>query len=582
MIIEKLTEKEMKMLESYRDAYAYNFNFTHENDIAEDMSYILREWDFAKQNLFKMLDGHLMLQKHLEYTKSYEELQAEINDFTYSRFGRAGRSGSTFINEYYNYIDENYNTCTWKYGYDAEKAKIGKSLLRLVSDDCLISNKYDGNSFSILTKNGKEFKVMNGCKVSKVLGKLALIFNLNGYEDFRICHSQVLNQKTLDGTMTISIHPMDYMTMSDNNCGWDSCMSWSQEGCYRQGTVEMMNSPTVIVAYLAADTDMEIPGSEQNYWNSKKWRQLFVVDRNVIASVKDYPYHNEDLSKMVIDWLKELATTNLGWTYEDEAIRYKAETVIPIPCLHECDKNSASISFITNNMYNDFGCLDCHWVYLSNKIEESSLKTCWGQNVLNITYSGLSECMVCGELSPDFESESCLVCDNCQSAYRCEYCDEILDEDNQCEVDGIHICESCWEYEVRNCEICEEYHLKENMTGIYIIPEITNERKEKLERNKSFLSSDSAEEQTIILKAYSPNIWICTKHEISKIKESYLNPGANIYVSKNTWSDKYYVYYNDLTPEAKDHFLWNYGNEEEYFNYLNFSQTPHKCQLEAL
>ena len=75
----------------------------------------------------------------------------------------------------------------------------------------------------------------------RVLSKIATAYNLPGFEDFRIAQSLVTNQANLKGYITLSIHPLDYMTMSDNNCGWDSCMSWQEEGCYRQGTVEMMN-----------------------------------------------------------------------------------------------------------------------------------------------------------------------------------------------------------------------------------------------------------------------------------------------------------------------------------------------------
>ena len=38
--------------------------------------------------------------------------------------------------------------------------------------------------------------------------------------------------------------------MSDNDYGWDSCMGWMNEGEYRLGTVEMMNSPCIVVAYI--------------------------------------------------------------------------------------------------------------------------------------------------------------------------------------------------------------------------------------------------------------------------------------------------------------------------------------------
>ena len=58
-------------------------------------------------------------------------------------------------------------------------------------------------------------------------------------------------------------------------------MSWFEKGEYRQGTVEMMNSECVVVAYLESTTNMTIRDGE---WNSKRWRELFVVDENVLAN----------------------------------------------------------------------------------------------------------------------------------------------------------------------------------------------------------------------------------------------------------------------------------------------------------
>jgi hypothetical protein len=206
---------------------------------------------------------------HLHYQKSYEELQDELSDMVqqYSKYGRIGRNGYEFNKAWNHYIYTN------RFDFDADQEC---GLHRLMSDDCLISNIYDGSSFEIQDRNGKSFKINRGCKVSKVLGKLANILNLPGWEDFRICHSQILNQKDLGGNLTISIHPLDYMTMSDNSYGWESCMSWESEGGYRQGTVEMMNSRSVVIAYLSGEDKMRIG---DDFWNSKKWRMwLFLED----------------------------------------------------------------------------------------------------------------------------------------------------------------------------------------------------------------------------------------------------------------------------------------------------------------
>lgn len=574
MILEKLTERDLDMLDGYREAYIYNeyHNPIHNNK--REMSYILREWESSKQMLFKMFGGELILQKPLEYTKSFEELQDEIENLIYLSFGRKERSGGEFIRQYSDYVNEHYPAYAWRDKYSLEKEEIGRNLIKLIGSDSLISNKYTGPSFSIPTAQGKEIKIVTGCKVSRVLGKLAKIFDLNGYEDFRICHSQILNQKTLKGVMTISIHPMDYMTMSDNNCGWESCMSWMNEGCYRQGTVEMMNSPCVVVAYLTSDDEMEVPvpknyAGEKMYWNNKKWRQLFIVDKKIITSVKSYPYCNDDLSKMVANWLKELATINLGWTYEDNILLYEHPQSIEIPSLKkEGYEEPVKIEFYTNYMYNDFGCSN-HWAYISNDIHKSSLiKRTYSTDILVIDYSGKSECMFCGDIYPDFEDESDLACVNCQNTTRCDCCGELVDYTYS--IDGQELCGDCWSNNVESCAICEEDHLRDNMTRIDIIPRISEEKKKEIFNQKLL-----KENREYVCNSNLDFLYICEEHALEEFKKELMIPSGKIqvrrvfYQAHGIWPEfyetKYYVYYDELTLEVRKRLNGNL-NDDKYLN----------------
>ena len=91
------------------------------------------------------------------------------------------------------------------------------------------------------------------------------------FEQMRIKHSQILNKKRLKGTLCLSIHPLDYITISDNNCDWDSCMTWTGDDCpgeYRLGTLEMMNSPSVVVAYLDSKEPYH-PLDDGRAWSNK-------------------------------------------------------------------------------------------------------------------------------------------------------------------------------------------------------------------------------------------------------------------------------------------------------------------------
>ena len=582
MLIELLSSEELAMMDTWRRYHAWSNDGQSRNNNYAPMASILHEWDIRKSEyLSKIFGDQLRITKHLNYTKSYEELQEEISDMTqeYSRYGRAGRNGYEFTRAWNKYMYNNRFTFN-----DSQE----NGFRRLMSDDCLISNVYDGYSFEVETRDGKPFRINRGCKVSKALGKLADIFDLPGWEDFRICHSQILNQKTLGGNLTISIHPLDYMTMSDNTYGWESCMSWEQEGGYRQGTVEMMNSRSVIVAYLAGTDEMRIG---DDYWNSKKWRQLFVLDHNIIAGVKDYPYHNEALGLEVVKWLKELAAEHLNWTYGDITAFSFGGNKVHLDYLPD-DKNDFGLEFQNGAMYNDFGCLDSHWMCFSTEIDPEEIHGVnnpaerWRNAYLPIHYSGSSQCMICGSLTPDLEDESCLACEDCQHRCRCDCCGEIASE--TWSIDGVELCEYCWDNRVKECIACGDQHYDENLSPIFVIPRLTSQFEEDMRQNwldqNHYWSCGFANTRAEIEQAEfnffrddSPSAWICAERKscLDEWVEKHLKPGERPHLREWRWSKEICVYLDQLNADGIYDLAYGFENDNE--GYINSFRDYH-CQ----
>ena len=131
----------------------------------------------------------------------------------------------------------------------------------------------------------------------------------------------------MDGELCLSIHPMDYMTMSDNDNNWQSCMNWMNNGDYRLGTVECMNSPYVLVAYLHNPNHSMSIGPYE--WNSKHWRELFIIHPEMISEVKGYCFQDENLTNTILMWIKELAHNNLDWDYDNDEINVTDTNPIP-------------------------------------------------------------------------------------------------------------------------------------------------------------------------------------------------------------------------------------------------------------
>lgn len=442
----KLNDNEKRMIETYIDMYARSESEPDASARA-DLETVLRPWAQNKQELFDRFGGEFVLERQIEYPMDIEELEDKI----YKQMNDRDPENAIrkFRVAYYEALERVPQLIPSRY-----------SLMELVRPTILANNKYDYCSFTIKDPTGKDFKIPDGCKPVKMLGKLAKMFNIPYFEEFRLAMSMITNQKNLHGTLCLSIHPLDYMTMSDNDYDWESCMSWKNVGCYRQGTVEMMNSPYVVVAYLKGENPMKLFGyGHDEEWSNKKWRELFIIHDDVVSEIKGYPYQSTLLVDKVLEWIREIQ--------EERGIHYDQEIYFN-HCnnrsVYDPDGKPIRLEFWTNMMYNDFGTMDRghHCLVATDRI----------RNEFSLCYSGPSECMWCGSISSSLPCEEALVCEDCEHTVRCDHCGSHgWDADDFVEVDGIWMCPDCYENSVRADEIhSSEYerveHIEENMERI--------------------------------------------------------------------------------------------------------------------
>jgi hypothetical protein len=303
-------------------------------------------------------------------------------------------------------------------------------------------------------------------------------------------------------------------------------MSWEESGCYRRGTVEMMNSPCVVVAYLCSKDSLKIGGQE---WNSKKWRELYVVHPNGIFNIKSYPYYNEELTKITLSWLKELASAAGIGNYRDEMGSFNADREFHVDGIeYDCE-----IRPRTDAMYNDFHDNKESFLYLSKDYEGGTWRIC---------YSGPSECMTCGSINVDFDSEENLSCNCCHSEYDhyCEQCGCGVDEDDGYYVDGDWYCSSCVD-ECCYCDsITDEYHI--NNTGEISV----------------YVASNNG-------KTYYTDFHITIEDfTFDNLFGNYINEGVEPHklYPNNTWNHDYYVRKDELNEKGLALFF-----DREFYNW---------------
>ena len=410
-----LTDTELACIDSYlANETSINGNYYPNHIPAADFLSIWREQ--KSSTLLPLLGNQLILRKEIYYEKTIEQMRKEANGYP---------EILTFRSLLYNYTCSNPN--------DLEYFKI----YYITCGDDFYTNTYTGKAETFVI-NGKTLKLLPGAKISKFLKKVSFLLGFEKeYEAFRIAHSQLLNEHKIAGTLCLSIHPLDYITMSDNDCDWDSCMAWEKRsGCgigeYRRGTIEMLNSPYVLVAYLESATPME---RYNLHWANKKWRELFIVHDACISGITGYPYNNKDLELAVLSWLRELAATNLGRNYEST----------PIKIDYDYKDSKRTITFDTDVMYNDF-MSDNRYLLLNPEATGN----------FYINYSGLVICPICGKVDGDYTEPSQLICNSCEAIYTCESCGETITDldDVFTTEDGEIICHDCYVYYYSHCDEC--------------------------------------------------------------------------------------------------------------------------------
>lgn len=470
--LEALTDEDRDIFDRYCRSWAGRHTSGNPAPIEDRLAF----WDEAKgQYLFKAFGGKLILEKPVDYARDNETLGQELerrvsNDYDASNF---------FSRLYFTLcdrggmLDRNRDNPDWEVPEEQQAYRrlfACGAISYITSIETLIGNRWNLKTVRFPLGNDKYLTVTPGTKITRILGKLANAYNIPGWEGIRRAHADVCTYKNTSSNLYLSIHPMDYVTMSDNNENWESCMAWTTEdgedddygGSYRAGTVEMMNSPMVVVAYIKSDEPFE-------GWNSKVWRNLFIIHKDVITGIKGYPQSNHMLDAYVVDWLRDLVSQNLGWEYKPTMYTLGSEKYY--------DDMNPKINFYSECMYNDTYRVDM-LAYVGTHVNATERGERWN----GINYSGTLNCMWCGKSSNvvDFDGTSHVCCLSCNPFHHlyCSYCEDWVDEEDSYEVDGEILCPTCYDEHVivPDDEMLlgsEEPHLETNCTRVYLtnVPE---------------------------------------------------------------------------------------------------------------
>lgn len=455
-VFDALTPEDKETIKDYISIYA--------GAEVANLHITLNEWNKNKKTLYKALGRNLRVKIPIEIEKTDVDFDKELSEVYHQIFPPYRQSYAAYssaieraeskvkLNEKLCLVDDlilflqklrdNRKICFddivcvgWLFNYDNIRYGYIKDLPRFTV------NKY------CFKFDNREMTIEPGQKIIKTIQKVLSFYGYdmsNGlFEEFRNKVSNITTSSNIKSNLVFSIHPIDYMTMSDNDCGWSSCMSWKNNGMYSDGTIEMMNSNMIIVAYLESDNPFIV---NNHIIPNKSWRTLLYVHKNILVAGKSYPYYNSELDKKVLEELYKLVNKNLKWDYKYKEQEYK-DLYSYLPNEEDQINNlwvsKKQIVIVTGHaMYNDL---------LEDK---DSVYFCY-RNIpkkgMVLNASGKNTCLVCGLQHYGTTSEK--ICNNCKENYSCCNCGNVdsskkhfeifVANDNNYRVYRERICEYC-------------------------------------------------------------------------------------------------------------------------------------------
>lgn len=294
--------------------------------------------------------------------------------------------------------------------------------------------------------------------------------------------SRIIQGDCIEGILCISVHPLDYLSLSETTYNWRSCHAL--DGEYRAGDLSYLMDSSTFICYLKGDDDQKLPSFPDDLlWNSKKWRCLGFLadDKNGIIMGRPYPYEATD----IIDELRwevfnkkwDLGLT--GWhadairSVQDRLTNWDEElnhTYIPWNGrLVELDETVHDCPNPTH--YNDILLSSCYLPIYARprgyfgKDDWKKIQYHIGHEVMcihcNSEYvspgDGTMMCHSCEIRYGNSDSDDIVYCENC--GCRLWYEDAVIVGDN-----GNYLCPECASKIARTCKDCGNLYYIDDLT----------------------------------------------------------------------------------------------------------------------
>ena len=291
--------------------------------------------------------------------------------------------------------------------------------------------------------------------------------------------SRVIQESKINGYLCLSVHPLDYLSSSENTYHWRSCHAL--DGEYRAGNLSYMVDKSTIVCYLCDDKQVRLPRFPKSVpWNSKKWRMLlFVSDfRNALFAGRHYPFFSKSLMEEIrCRWVNlnkhKIRTDDINdmflfsvknsWSYwhndafkritfsENLEDNYILSSNF-IPMRDSIMRINDIITDAKNPLhFNDLLHSTCYEPYY-----------CWEEYSRKPIHFSIGEEVFCPKCNESLLwNHEVMLCESCMcdSGYHCcEDCGQIVSDIVYIDNEERYVCRSCFEEYYFQCPYCGGYY----------------------------------------------------------------------------------------------------------------------------
>ena len=327
----------------------------------------------------------------------------------------------------------------------------------------------------------EDIKVPKGMKVIKAFKHF--ITNKERLRQVQDKASELIQQQEIKGYVHISVHPLDYLSLSENAHNWTSCHGL--HGDCRAGNLSYMADTSTVIVYIADKEHRKISNFPIE-WNSKKWRMLlhFSADRMMIFAGRPYPFSIQSAKEFVnshllkdLDisaisntkkYLKYFDVSHYHWSnwynniiskvsYKtDGEEKYLAHRYIPIggelvrldKCVHNIISGDEALHYndiLYSSVYSP------EWIVLGNKFNYDLTD----EDTTYFEIGSEIKCLNCGKEILNDSSE--VFCDECYGKLEiCDLCNQTIElgEEVWLNDDTMIVCKECYKNVIMTCEKC--------------------------------------------------------------------------------------------------------------------------------